>query len=499
MGILSFIVLPAYMLTLRFAVKSVFPLLLLILLSLPLHADEDVEEIVDDSVAEEVEAVEDDLDDEAEDAAAEGLDRAAEEAAEAAQDALAEALERRQEAQGKLDEVLGDTLENQVEHLLERTSAAEDESITDDLSEEELTQLWDVEERLDNLELDALPDQFIKVLTPGQLQQARVQGLTILATQPLQALGGILVTFAPLPDDAELDVAPNHLYQLDGDSSPQTTESEPPLPAAGLAAMTGLQAPLPAQRRIGLMDSAIDTAHPCLQTADVIQRSFVAAGSQPDQRHGTAMASVMAGAADCGAAGVLSQATLVNAIVFARSPQGPVVASATQLITGLDWLLQEQVRLVNLSLSGPPNPVLEAALTQARKLGVQLISSVGNEGGAAFPRYPAAYDSVLAVTAVDRNKQIFTRAVRGDHVELAAPGVGMAVAGDGGTYRMDGTSLAAALTTAALAVRPPQDAADERRQLQQSALDLGEPGRDTVYGYGLLQMQGLTEINAENR
>lgn len=476
--------------------KSVFPLLLLILLSLPLHADDDVEDSVDDSVAEEVE---DDLDDDAEEAAEDGLDRAADEAAEAAQEALAEAMERRQAAQEKLDETLEDALENQVERLLEKTSAAEDESITEDVSEEELTQLWDVEERLDNLELDALPDQFIKVLTAEQLQQARAQGLTILATQPLEALGGILVTFAPLPEDADLDVAPNHLYQLDGDSSPQPAESEPPLPAAGLAAMTGLQAPLPAQRRIGLMDSAIDTAHPCLHTADVLQRSFVADGSQPDQRHGTAMASVMAGAADCGAAGVLSQATLVNAIVFARSPQGPVVASATQLITGLDWLLQEQVRLVNLSLSGPPNPVLEAALTQARKLGVQLISSVGNEGGAAFPRYPAAYDSVLAVTAVDRNKQIFTRAVRGDHVELAAPGVGMAVAGEGGTYRMDGTSLAAALTTAALATRPPQDATAERQQLQQSALDLGEPGRDTVYGYGLLQMQGLTEINAENR
>src|SRR5690606_27022977 len=101
----------------------------------------------------------------------------------------------------------------------------------------------------------------------------------------------------------------------------------------------------------------------------------------------------------CEAPGALHSAQLVNAVVFGRSPQGPVVASAGQLIQGLDWLLQQQVEIINMSLSGPANPLLERVLQQVQAHSVQVLASVGNDGAAAFPRYPAAYPSVIAITA----------------------------------------------------------------------------------------------------
>jgi len=408
-------------------------------------------------------------------------------------DKLEEIITQRLEWQEQLSDRLSEAAERQISDLLEGEGISDVLPADSAADDERLSQLWDIADRLDEWEADALPDQEIAVMTAEQLQQARQLGVTVLDEQPLPALGGILVTFAPLPDGVEIEVVPNHLYQLD--AAEEGTAGPLPVSASALLDMVGLTGAQPAQQRIGMMDSAIDRGHPCLQGVSITQKTFIRTDSTADTRHGTALASVMAGRAGCGAEGILQQASLVNAVVFARTQQGPVIASASQLVTGLDWLLQQQVRLVNLSLSGPPNPVLERALNLAHRMGVQLVASVGNDGTAAFPRYPAAYDAVIAVTAVDRQRQVFPRAVRGPHVELSAPGIGLAVAAEQGqTERMSGTSLAAAFTTAVLATHmPAADMEQQRRQLQQEALDLGEPGRDPVFGFGLLQVHSAAQ------
>ena len=115
-----------------------------------------------------------------------------------------------------------------------------------------------------------------------------------------------------------------------------------------------------------------------------------------------------------------------------------------------------------------------------------VVAAAGNDGAAAPPRYPAAFDFVIAVTAVDAELDPYARAPRGEHIDLAAPGVDVFVPGGG--YRT-GTSIAAPFVTAAIAADPAATrlgSVDEvRRHLLAGARDLGPAGRDDVFGAGL--------------
>jgi subtilisin family serine protease len=142
-----------------------------------------------------------------------------------------------------------------------------------------------------------------------------------------------------------------------------------------------------------------------------------------------------------------------------------------------------------MSLSGPPNAVLQAAITRATQAGHVIVAAVGNAGPAAPPLYPAAYPEVLAVTAVDSARRIYRRANRGVHVEFSAPGVDVPAAAAQGIAAYSGTSFASPYVAALTALdhrRPDQQAATQIRQsLRTNAIDLGVPGRDAIYGFGL--------------
>jgi subtilisin family serine protease len=110
----------------------------------------------------------------------------------------------------------------------------------------------------------------------------------------------------------------------------------------------------------------------------------------------------------------------------------------------------------------------------------------------AKPMYPAAYSSVMAVTAVDSHGRVFRLANRGDYVDLAAPGVGLLHARSGGGYATSsGTSFAVPfVATAAARLRLLTPYEDVREALLSSVQDEGVPGRDDVYGYGVLRVNG---------
>jgi subtilisin family serine protease len=157
---------------------------------------------------------------------------------------------------------------------------------------------------------------------------------------------------------------------------------------------------------------------------------------------------------------------------------------------------------MNLSLSGPANTVLQKAIEAAQAKGVVIIAAAGNNGAGAEPSYPAAYPEVIAVTAVDQDLNVYRRATQGEYVDLAAPGVNVWTASSqaSGALRA-GTSYAVPFVSAAagllLASNPGLDPKVVQSRLEAHTRDLGKPGWDPTYGFGLIQVAGLCAQPAE--
>lgn len=247
---------------------------------------------------------------------------------------------------------------------------------------------------------------------------------------------------------------------------------------------------------VGLIDTTVDTGHEALTDRQVTARSFIAGGVPPaPPDHGTAVAAIIVGAPGTSSDGLLPAARLFAAAIFSLRDDNRIVGTTDAIARSVDWLGQQGVRVVNLSLSGPGNQVMRLTVERAHESGMVLVAAAGNEGPNAAPVFPAGYAPVVAVTAVDAALQPYSEANHGDYIDLAAPGVDVwsARGGQGGRYN-SGTSFAAPFVSAAAALslaRAP-DASPQaiRQSLHQSARDLGTPGRDSTFGWGLLQPAG---------
>ena len=252
--------------------------------------------------------------------------------------------------------------------------------------------------------------------------------------------------------------------------------------------LTNIPAP-----RIGIIDSAIALDHKALQQAYIKQQHFIAADLIAPTAHGTAVAGIIVGHGNT-FNGVLPTAHLFAAAVFYEKEEYQQSASTLSLLEAINWLLEQKVTVINMSLTGPPNLLLEKAIKKAVNQHVIFVAAAGNAGPSAPPLYPAAFDDVIAVTAVDKNKRIYRWANRGEHIDFAALGVAVKTArADGSEGIETGTSMASPRIAAEL-IKLQFNAEDNEastpntfyQQLKESCLDLGEPGKDSIYGYGLV-------------
>ncbi len=277
-------------------------------------------------------------------------------------------------------------------------------------------------------------------------------------------------------------VGVNHVYRPQ-----QQSGAANPLDYAG-AMMRWPQDGCRAQAPVGIIDTGINTRAPALRSARIVTRRFFD-GAAAGADHGTNVATVLAGT------GRLTNVTIYGADVFGRDEGQGLAAGADALIRALNWMADNDVRFVNLALAGPYNKLLNLAVENAAKRGMILVAAVGNDGPRAGPRYPAGFESVIAVTAVDVNGGIYRNAVRGPHVDVAAPGVDILL--DTGTAKrfVSGTSIATPFVTARLVAD--QSLADVgtvagvRARLASTSAELGAPGRDPLFGYGLALAEGI--------
>lgn len=243
---------------------------------------------------------------------------------------------------------------------------------------------------------------------------------------------------------------------------------------------------------IGMIDTAVDPTHEAFGGRDVIHRSFLPPDRDPAAAdHGTAVAALLVGdPGSAGFEGLLPGARLYAGSIFEENDTGRAVGNVFALVGAFDWMVASEVDVLNLSLETGRNSILLVALDKALSKGLTITAAAGNGGAAAPPAYPAAHPNVLAVTAIDPDLQAYRRANHGDYIDFAAPGVSLWTATPGGGQFQSGTSFAVPFLTAAVAMQQAagrtQDADALRLSLSQSVRDLGQPGKDDVFGWGLL-------------
>ncbi|MEE2566412.1 S8 family serine peptidase [Hyphobacterium marinum] len=316
---------------------------------------------------------------------------------------------------------------------------------------------------------------------------AEALGFRVLRQDMLPGLGTPIVVFEP-PERWSTRRALRRLQSLDGNgvfdfnhiysaSGQGRLAMRPP---AVQEAFVG------SRLRLGIIDTGIAQAHPALQASRLTTRAFGGLGYVPAQ-HGTQVASLAVGHAGD------FRAPAAGAEIFSADVYGDAVTggNAEALARALGWMAEENVAVINISVVGPPNRILEAVVRQMTDRGHIIVAAVGNDGPTAPPLYPAAYDGVIGVTAVGMSGRVIPEAARGDQVDVAAPGAAMVAASlDGSFAEIRGTSFAAPLVSGLLAhqlsLPDPVSASAAIRYMEAEARDAGRHGRDQVYGVGIM-------------
>lgn len=300
-------------------------------------------------------------------------------------------------------------------------------------------------------------------------------GYRVLREERLEALDLTTTVLGP-PQRLSLERAVERLQALDPGA--EITFNHIHAPAgeveengSGAPAVTGPQS---GGARLGLIDTGVDASHPALAGSRITQRGF--AGTARIGAHGSAVASLMVGRSGAFSGGAPG-ADLMVADIYGGQPAG---GASTTLAQALAWMVEQRATVVNVSLVGPRNSLVERAVARAQARGVTVVAAVGNDGPSAPPLYPAAYAGVVGVTGVGGRNQVLPEAARGAHVDFAAPGADMAAATAGGGWTtVRGTSFAAPIVAGLLSTRG-------QTALAGQATDLGARGRDPVYGAGLV-------------
>lgn len=248
--------------------------------------------------------------------------------------------------------------------------------------------------------------------------------------------------------------------------------------------------------KIGVVDTGVDLTHPAIAGSNVKTTTTRSADHKPSDRdHGTAVVSLLVGREGSEVSGLAPSAEIFAADAFHGGPSGSI-ADTFDLIAALDWLVDQNVNTINLSLTGTDNPFIKRAIGEAIARNVTIVAAAGQPNESKSNGYPARYDGVIAVSSVDTRLRPSRLSNRGGHIAFAAPGVGITVANsDSQTKLADGTSFAAPFVTAAYAalLKSGGTTASVTEQLAATAKDLGSVGRDPVFGWGLVQFDAVPE------
>jgi membrane-anchored mycosin MYCP len=247
---------------------------------------------------------------------------------------------------------------------------------------------------------------------------------------------------------------------------------------------------------VAVLDSGVDASHP--QLSGQVQAGFdaVAGSGRADDDcagTGTQVAGVIAARqiSSIGFAGVAPRAQILPIRVVDGAGTSGRIAQPDVLARGINAAVDRGAHIIAVSaVSYSDTPALAAAVGRALERGVVVVAAVGDEGSANKPPtpYPADYDGVIGVGAIDQSGVPWRSSPAGDYVDLVAPGGEVVTLQRGqGMVAVDGTGVAAGFVAATAALvrarRGGLAPAEMERQLTGSAIPAARGG---AYGRGIV-------------
>ncbi|HET7077837.1 MAG TPA: S8 family serine peptidase [Chloroflexia bacterium] len=262
---------------------------------------------------------------------------------------------------------------------------------------------------------------------------------------------------------------------------------------------------------VAVLDTGLDLNHPEFAGRIVPGVNYARPGASPqdDNGHGTHIAGIIAGAGNngVGGAGLAWRASILP--IKVADSGGNLTSEAW--INGIAYAIQHRAQVINMSFGGTTYSGSEqAAINDAWRAGLVVVGSAGNSGDGGNPvEYPASYDNVVSVAAIGSDNARAYYSEYNRFVDVTAPGGNARFSNDPpdrfilsswplglqsnyqtGYGQEIGTSQSAAfvsgLAALMLSTGPGWTNAAIVDRVQRTATDLGAPGRDNSYGYGLI-------------
>ncbi|WP_239127219.1 type VII secretion-associated serine protease mycosin [Asanoa siamensis] len=261
---------------------------------------------------------------------------------------------------------------------------------------------------------------------------------------------------------------------------------------------------------VAVIDSGVSATHPALAGKVLEGRDFVepsARGQCDEVAHGTLVAGVIAGRTPQGSvfSGIAPKAEILPVRVLRDLTKDFNPSTSADIATAIKWAADQDVEVINLSLTTDPTAGLEDAIEYALDRGVVVVAAAGNDGGSNGSEqtaYPAAYEGVIAVAGIDKVGHHVNTSTSGPYVDVAAPGAevdGPMPRGDKyAQFKDGGTSFAAAYVSGLAALirsaEPTLTPAQVAARITATA-DHPAEGRNNQVGFGMINpYRALTAI-----